>query len=278
MKATYFEIARDILPNQLKDFVGNLCFKPRSFFKYGSADFFSCVEIETITTCNRRCWYCPNSEFGRGLYKNQKLMEADLFRKIIDELATLEFWGRISPHFYGEPLLDPRIVDFVKYIRRRLPYANVVLYSNGDFLTIDLYRRLIEGGVDAFHITQHGEKMSKNMKAVLALKDASRRIVYLRFTNDTPLSDRGGLIKFSPSQVVPKAAKCDLPSRYVTIDYAGNCLLCCNDYLGSVKFGNLKTESLLDIWRKQSYRAIRTELKKGIYSLDICRKCNGLDF
>ena len=37
------------------------------------------VEVETITACNLRCSYCPNSKFERGLFKNSHMMETDVF-------------------------------------------------------------------------------------------------------------------------------------------------------------------------------------------------------
>jgi sulfatase maturation enzyme AslB (radical SAM superfamily) len=61
-----------------------------SLLRYGTTDMFIDFDIETITTCNRRCSYCPNSIFERSLPKNEKLMDKELFEKIIDELA--EIW------------------------------------------------------------------------------------------------------------------------------------------------------------------------------------------
>ena len=44
----------------------------RKFIKYGTADMFDDIDIETTTFCNRRCSYCPNSLFDRGLKENEK--------------------------------------------------------------------------------------------------------------------------------------------------------------------------------------------------------------
>ena len=40
------------------------------------------IFIDTITACNRRCSYCPNSMHDRGSIKNMKKMPAKLFYKI----------------------------------------------------------------------------------------------------------------------------------------------------------------------------------------------------
>jgi radical SAM protein with 4Fe4S-binding SPASM domain len=62
----------------------------------------------------------------------------------------------------------------------------------------------------------------------------------------------------------------------VSIDYDGNMLLCCQDFLSKYKFGNLKSEKIIDIWNKKKYKDIRDSIKSGIWPLEICSICNGL--
>ena len=244
--------------------------------RYGHWDFFSDFNIEINTSCNRRCSYCPNSVFERGLIKNEKLMDEAVYHKLIDELATLRFRGRISPQLYGEPLLDHRLVNLMSYTRRKLPKAHIVLISNGDALTIDLFHRLIASGVDKFSITQHGKTMSANMGALFDHLRNNRKLLkkirYNRFEADTPLYNRGGLIKPEQVNTIPR---CSDPGNPVAIDYAGNVILCCHDYLSSVVFGNITNEKFLDIWFSPRYRALRKQLRNGVYRLPICRKCIG---
>ena len=40
---------------------------------------FELLGIETITACNRRCSYCPNSLYDRGLLSNMKKMKTELY-------------------------------------------------------------------------------------------------------------------------------------------------------------------------------------------------------
>ena len=61
----------------------------------------------------------------------------DLFLKIIDELSEIGFSGEIHPHLYNEPLLDERLGRFVKYIKKKLPESEVIVFSNGIYLTIE---------------------------------------------------------------------------------------------------------------------------------------------
>ena len=50
-----------------------------------SFDQVHTIYIETLTACNLRCSYCPNSVYERGLMKNNEEMDTELFYKIIDE-------------------------------------------------------------------------------------------------------------------------------------------------------------------------------------------------
>lgn len=86
---------------------------------------FSSVEIETINACNGRCSFCP---VNRALDpRTHIMMRRDLFEKIIIELQTLNYSGRIGLFSNNEPFLDKRIIDFAKYAREHLPYAYLYL-------------------------------------------------------------------------------------------------------------------------------------------------------
>ena len=249
-----------------------------SLLRYGTTDMFTDFDIETITTCNRRCSYCPNSIFERSLPKNERLMDKELFEKIVDELAEMKFSGRIRPYFYGEPLLDKRLPELLTYTRKRLPKARIMIASNGDFLTIELYEKLIAAGVNGFRITQHGQEMSKNMCLLFKYfrKHPSKKVflAYQSSLLSEPLSNRGGIIKLEKVDYIPR---CLSPTNPVVVTYKGDVVLCCNDYHSSVVFGNVQTESLVEIWNSERYKSIRHQLKKRVYKLPICRQCVGLD-
>lgn len=248
-----------------------------NFITYGHADFFRDINIEINTSCNRRCKYCPNVVYERGLIKNEKLMAEEVFKKIIDELAELKFKGRISPQFFGEPLLDKRLVGFMEYARKRLPKAKLVLISNGDYLTVELFTELLSVGVNRFLITQHDETMPMNMSRLFAFINENpaheNKIKLLHFNEDTPLFNRGGTVK---PKVQIHTPRCSYPENPLVIDFAGDVVLCCNDYLKSVVFGNVKFQKLTDIWFSSKYSGMRKRLRSMEFSLPICKSCVGI--
>ena len=95
----------------------------KKILQYRTTDMFSHIEIQTITSCNRRCPICPVSKYPQF----DKRMEQTLFEKIIEELRTINYKGIISPHFYGEPLMDNRMLSLMQYTRKNLPKAKLAI-------------------------------------------------------------------------------------------------------------------------------------------------------
>ena len=241
-------------------------------------NMFSIIYIETSSACNRRCSYCPNAKYDTGLIKNTKRMPLTLFHKFIDELRELCWTGQIQLHYFNEPLLDERLPDLVKYTRNKLPTVSISIFTNGDFLTIALYRKLVDSGVTDFVITQHSEERSKAVTGVLDYRskhgDDGIRVYYVKLKLEF-LSNRGGLVDF-PHDNKGDNRFCLSPTASLIIRHTGDVVLCCNDYFGITSFGNVKDESLMHIWNTPLYKQLRGEVNKGIFNLEICKKCRYL--
>ena len=97
-------------------------------------------------------------------------------------------------------------------------------------------------------------------------------INFIEINNNSWLSNRGGLVKIKN---VSKNIHCQDSTNPLVINYKGDVLLCCNDYLGRVKFGNVTEHSLLEIWDRESFKKVRKEIKNKIFKLDICKECVG---
>jgi MoaA/NifB/PqqE/SkfB family radical SAM enzyme len=202
-------------------------------------------------------------------------MPTELFHKIIDELAEIEFSGRISPHFHGEPLLDKRLVSLMSYVRKRLSGADIVIFTNGDYLTFKTYMELVTAGVDGFIVTQHSGTMPAGIKDLYSHFESPGLLPvplqYLMYDDLTPLYNKGGLIDVSTTYPIPNCLWHSLST--ITIDHGGNVVLCCNDYKSSTTFGNVTDKKLLDIWFDEYYTNIRKDLRKMNFRLPICKRC-----
>jgi 2-deoxy-scyllo-inosamine dehydrogenase (SAM-dependent) len=246
--------------------------------RYRARGFFAQVRIETATACNRRCAYCPNSRFDRGLIENQQLMDAALFHKVIDDLAAIKYRGVIAPDSFNEPLLDPRLVAFMGYARRQLPGAWLLLVTNGDFLTAARYEELVAAGIDSIIVSIHGKPPSPTVQALAAyLRQHPQRqipIQFLTFGDETPLYNRGGLVE---PLVLNTEPRCISPENPLVVNAAGDVVLCCNDYFGDYVYGNVADASVVEIWHSEAFRTRREQQRRGDFDLAFCRRCVGLD-
>lgn len=93
-------------------------FLSRSGIRDPFRSLFKEIEFETTSYCNRKCDYCPNADFERFGDQEKFLMKDDVFEVLVKQLFDLKFDGLISPHLYGEPMSDVRILDWCKYIKK----------------------------------------------------------------------------------------------------------------------------------------------------------------
>ena len=105
--------------------------------------------IESSLICNLKCIMCPNKEIpgsGKGM------MEFDLFKKIIDEAC--DFVSDVYLHHRGEPLVNPRLFDMIRYAREKS--VGVRFHTNATLLTEEKAEKLIEAGPQMISISFDG--------------------------------------------------------------------------------------------------------------------------
>jgi len=229
------------------------------------------IYIETLTACNLRCSYCPNSVYDRGLVKNNEYMDVNLYFKIIDELAEIGWVGEIQPHSYGEPLLDERLPMLCNYTKEKLPNVIIAIFSNGELLNVKNYNNLINNGVGRFVITQHLKNESQGTLDVLKYRERyGNDNVEFEYKKLKHINSRGGLVDVNSGEL---RKECNYPDHHVGISYDGEIMICCNDYLNEAKVGNVSDEKIIDIWNKPIYVDIRKNVSSGNFALNICQNC-----
>lgn len=233
---------------------------------------FNMIEIEVNSHCNRSCWYCPNSVADR---KEQGEMSVQTFTELMTQLKSIEFKGRISYHFYGEPLLCTKIEQYVEMSKEYLPESINVIYTNGDFLTIEKMDTLFKLGVDRFIVTNHvGPKSPFKQVYEQAPEHYKKKIVYNDFY-DLVLSNRGGILEKKIPKKAEEGIPCFVPTSLIVVTLKGNILPCFEDFYQTKSMGNILKNHILDIWDSEKYKQFRTDLQNGKRcSAEICKKCN----
>jgi radical SAM protein with 4Fe4S-binding SPASM domain len=235
---------------------------------------FMGVEIEINHDCNRACAYCPNSKLVR---KNQGQMSESLFLALLRQLQEIDYRGRVSYHFYNEPLLSPNLDRFVDLTREMLPETWIEIYTNGTLLTEERLRTLLRLGVDKFIVTKHhGSKVYPFEQTYRGLDRETQEKVKFQTYKEVQLTSRGGLVRVgSANRKPPLDLPCLIPSSVIVITVNGNVLPCFEDYTEQNVMGNLTENSLMDIWNSQKYRSFREDLKARKRSAHpVCKDCN----
>ena len=261
------------------------------------------VQIEATNICNAKCTFCPRDDMTR----RQGVMEMALFRKIVDECASLGI-GHVRMHNYGEAFVDKKLPEKIAYAKAKgIPEVGVI--TNGSLLGPDVARAVIEAGLDAINIsldaagketfesTRLGLKYDKviaNVEGLVRIRrELGRRrpkliLSFVRQDNSaeeqafidhwsavadkihiTELHNWAGTLKRRADVNFP----CYRQWLTFTVLWDGRVSLCCADLDGHVVLGDLATETIAGVWNGDTYRRVRREqLESG--GPAICRNCD----
>ncbi len=261
------------------------------------------VQIESTNLCNAKCVFCPRDDMQR----RQGVMEMDLFHKVVDECAELGI-THVRVHNYGEPFLDRQLVDKVRYAKQR-GIAEVGMISNGSLITEEVAQGMIDAGLDAINISvdASGKEVFEstrlnlkyddvivNIETLVRLRSAAGRVrpklilSFVRQDNSveeqrfidhwrtvadkihiTDLHNWAGTLNATSDVSFP----CYRMWQTFTVLWDGRVSLCCADFDGRHILGDLRTQTIADVWNGPAYLEVRRQhLESG--GPEICRSCD----
>jgi len=105
--------------------------------------------VEVTTRCNLRCGMCVKQNGAGGVAEGS--MSAETFERLAPAFAGLD---TLVLNGIGEPLLHPRLEDFIRRARTLLPgRASVGFQTNGMALTAERAASLVDAGLDRICIS-----------------------------------------------------------------------------------------------------------------------------
>jgi len=273
-------------------------------------EFPAHLELETTNFCQLACIMCPH----RIMKRKKGFMSKETIVKIANEAK-----GRAKTcylHMIGEPLLHPRILEYIEVISR----AGILtsLSTNAVLLNESMARSLFSSRLD--ELTLCLDSLNKNTFEHLRV-GAKYETVYCNIVNALKLRrtinsstqvevqlivTRYNYIeveefkrRFSPlvkgigrirvkdfstfagkvddlgvSKTPSRLSKCRKLFNSTAILWNGDVVLCCRDYEGITKVGNVMEKPLIDIWTSNEYiRYRRAFLERDWETLSLCRKC-----
>ena len=117
------------------------------------------INVDPADSCNFKCKFCPSG--NRALMKNVgrpfKTMDFELYKKIIDDICEFEKPIKVLRLYKdGEPLLNPRFAEMVKYAKEKKCSERIDTTTNASLLNPKRNLEIIEAGLTRINISIEG--------------------------------------------------------------------------------------------------------------------------
>lgn len=286
----------------------NFLYHQKILLQTQKGSYFSNVVIGTTNLCNAHCTMCPHVVMKR----KKGIMAEKLFRKIIDELRNSGV-KRITMSEIGEPLLDPSLIDRIKYTKTKIKDCKIKIFTNASLLTKEKTDKLVASQIDDIVISFNGYKNSYEKVMGLNFNQTLRKVNYLLSKKPKSLhahlscmlirenaNDIPKIIKFWESfadsiainipenwagrkeietpftlPYPPKKWPCRGLFNTLNIYWNGDVVLCCRDHEASLIIGNVGKQSINEIWSSEKFKRIRRlHLSSKIDQIPLCKNCD----
>lgn len=268
------------------------------------------VDMETTTTCNAGCVWCPYPKYAG--WRAGKTMDMGLFRKIVDEMVTIPQIHELRLNGLGEPLLDRFLDQRYSYINNFSDRFVSTLTTNGVYLLPKRVDSLVAAGVKKFIVSlnaatpeQHEAQMGLKGKFDIVCANIQHCIdrgldVEVRgVVNDDifPMAEGmklvkrwgwkryGGHVKLIRElnwagdnrtiRTFDPDSCCIRAVANIFIRWDGVITTCCVDPLGNgYEFGDLKVQTIREAYNSEKYTHFREQhsLNKAA-QFPICATC-----
>lgn len=267
------------------------------------------IQVENTSVCNASCHFCAYPTLDRP----RTQMPMDLWRKIVDDAATVPQFTEFNIVGLSEPTLDRFLVDRIAYVRAKMPTVRIVVFTNGSALTPKLFDRMRDAGLTSLVVSLNAVRADQHER-IMGLKGMFDKICgYL----DHAIANAGGCaievhavcsgdeFQLSDGQafylrwghrdlgghgqligemnwaglnrtIVPFASNTGciraLGGVYIAVD--GTVTACCFDPTGRLPFGNVKSQSIREVYNSPKYLAFRVAHNENrADEYEICKGC-----
>jgi radical SAM protein with 4Fe4S-binding SPASM domain len=260
-------------------------------------------------------------------------MQWQLYEKIVDEATAEPLLSGIMYELHNEPLLDKRLLNWMKHFRSINHDKWCALVTNGELLDRFNLKDIKEANVDlimvslnahskeTYQVVNEGldyDRVMQNISYLLLDSNVKKRL-WLSFaiteknmheiyqatkywhkkdvkTRVMGITNRAGTLedygkfklktgyRYHPLPYRPwryfinslgKITGCHIPFFQMNILFNGDIILCCHDWDRASVVGNVRNNSLREIWNSPKANEMRRLiLKKEYEQIDACRKCS----
>jgi radical SAM protein with 4Fe4S-binding SPASM domain len=235
------------------------------------------VNLELTNRCNLACAMCP---VGSTMRRPRADLDADTFRRVIDENPSLEM---VLMYQWGESLLVRDFFERTAYAASR--GIRVWLASNGTLLGEEMCRKIVVSGLERIMLSVDGAaatherirgyplaRLRANVERLVSLRDAhgSSLGIDVNMTLWEENDDEAPRVRaewrdlVDRVQLIPRfvagrrVAPCrELWRGSLVVQSSGAVVPCCHDSEGELTLGDARRTPLGEIWQGPAMRRLR---------------------
>lgn len=265
------------------------------------------ARIEISTYCNYDCEFCP---YGDDFYRKKEIMSNEMFDDILEKISKFSQINTITLSGLGEIFFDKNILYKISKIKSKGYRLNIL--TNGSLLDMKMIDNILLSGVDSIRISVHTTNPNQ-YKKITKSNHHSHVLDMIQYIQNHPLKKNIDLIisadiidinenninnlimKFSSVDLLEiwkphnwilyknyrqgKKSKitCGRPFKGpIQVQVDGTINMCCFDYNGKLLIGDLKTQSLEEIYSSKEYLHIKNCHESGDMDDLLCKHCDQL--
>ena len=182
-------------------------------------------------------------------------MHIDIYNSVIDQLASIDYSHSLHFVGYNEPLMHrDHIIERISHARKKLPNAELAVFTNGDYLDLDYLKEIEATGLNKLIISIHlapGKLyneadmlertllLSNKLQLDPVLRGVSKResisFDLIGSTLKIEMSqrnynhvghNRGGLLETTGTKIKSRESACSLPFNQFIIGHTGKVMPC----------------------------------------------------
>lgn len=222
-------------------------------------NIFPRLEIETQSTCNRKCPTCirntiPDRDSVSSWFEKNQL-PIETIEKIFVESTKIGFRGEVCLSHYNEPLMDERIIEIAK-MAKKFQFSRIFMCSNGDYLTEDLASELDNLMDDiGFTLYMNEPIRSKRDAWIRTLfKKSNIKVGYYADGEGHMITHYSSLVDANSLAKKYSNNPCHYPQKRMIINHKGQMLLCCDDLVGNFDLGSIHESSIEELWYSEKHQ------------------------
>jgi radical SAM protein with 4Fe4S-binding SPASM domain len=240
---------------------------------------FRMLEIETRSTCNRRCAACirnshPDREAVRSWFEENEL-SLDTIYRVLSQVREMGCTIVALQH-YNEPLEDKRLAT-IAAMARSIGFESIWAATNADLMTparaAELDGKFDQLDVALYPTSEHPYKRLRDPKIVGPERQHAReawlRMLFHKTRLNIVLTPHVAS-HFSPIHPVAELTAryashpCHEPTSRMIVNHRGDMLMCCQDVIGHFELGSVHETAVDKLWYSEKHQSfVRTLSKSG---------------